>query len=788
GAIISIILKEYIDASIILIVITMNAIIGVIQVYKAEKAIEALNKLTAPTAYVIRDNKLKEIKANQIVVGDIVQLSVGKYIPADIRLINTEGLLVEESMLTGESQAVEKDSFAIYTKEVVIADQLNMVFMSTYVTHGKAKGIVVRTGMKTEVGKIAKMIDEHEEPTPLQLKLEHLSKILGIVCVLICIAMFIIAILQGRDMFEMLLLAISLAVAAIPEGLPAVVTIVLALGVQVMSKKKAIVRKLHSVETLGALSVICSDKTGTLTKNQMQVVECIDSNNQDGKDNDMLMKCLILCNDVYINDKELIGEATEKALVEYATKFGYNKTEEELKYKRINEISFDSTRKMMNTLYSYNNKMYVFAKGAIETILSKCSYIMIDEIKVKLDKYYIYNINEKINELASKALRVIGLAIKIDNVIEDKDMDRGLIFIGMVGLIDPPREEAKESVELAHKAGIDVVMITGDHPNTAYSIAKQLNICNNTNEVMSGKELDKYTQTELNKLIINYHVFARVTPAHKVAIVNAFKSNNKIVSMSGDGVNDAPALKCANIGIAMGNGSDVCKSASDMILADDNFSTIISAVEEGRNIYLNIQKSVLYLLSCNLGEIMALVLAIACMPHIISILSAIQILWVNLVTDAFPALALGIDPKDKYLMKEQPRLPNESLFSNGGYAFTICNGLFIGTITIVAFRYGLNTNETTAQTMAFMVLSISQLFHALNLRSRNHSIFKVGIFNNRFLILTIIFGIALQIIVCSIPFFNIILKTTSLDVVNWIIVFCLSISVIVINEIAKLFK
>lgn len=786
GAIVSIFLKEYIDASIILVVIVLNAIIGVVQEYKAEKAIDALEKLSTPKAYVIRDGYLKEIDSKELVVGDVVELEVGRYIPADMRLISTSNLKVEESTLTGESEAVEKDAGCIYPDEVNISDQKNMVFMSTYVTYGKARGVVVRCGMNSEVGKIARMLDEtKEEMTPLQVRLAQLSKILGIISVSICVAMFLVAILQGRDLFDMLLLSISLAVAAIPEGLPAVVTIVLALGVQVMSKNNAIIRKLHAVETLGSVSVICSDKTGTLTQNKMHVVSTYCDGELRNK-NKELLRGFALCNDAVVQQVEILGEPTETALLGFCEAEGMHKDQIDLSYVRVNEIPFDSNRKLMTTVHQHEKEYVAYTKGAIEKVLSLCTHVKINQRTIRLNEYERNRIMEASRKVSSDAQRVLALAMKPMRDPYESGIENKMVFIGFAGLIDPPRVEVKDSIRLCHDAGIQVVMITGDHPLTAFAIARQLDIAKKESQVITGKGLDELSDEELYNKVQGYCVFARVTPQHKVRIVNAFKKHHQVVAMSGDGVNDAPSLKNADIGIAMGkSGTDVCKQASDMILADDNFATIVEAVEQGRNIYLNIQKAVLYLLSCNLGEIMSLFLAIVCMPHVVSTLSAIQILWVNLVTDAFPALALGVDPKDQFIMKEKPRDRKESLFAHGGMIFTVLNGMFIGTITLVAFRYGLNVGEAKAQTMAFMVLSISQLFHALNLRSRTHSILEVGFMKNKWLILTIFFGIALQVAVCQLPIFNMLLKTVSLDLVSWGIVFGMSFSIILINEISK---
>ncbi len=788
GAIVSIFLKEYMDACIILVVIVLNAIIGVIQEFKAEKAIDALEKLSEPKAYVLRDGYLKEINSEDLVVGDIVELEAGRYIPADMRLLTSTNLKVEESTLTGESEAIEKQADIVYPDEMHIADQRNMVFMSTYVTYGKAQGMVVRCGMDSEVGKIARMLDEtKEDMTPLQQRLAHLSKILGMLSLGVCAAMFVVAILQGRNLFDMLLLSISLAVAAIPEGLPAVVTIVLALGVQVMSKQNAIVRKLHAVETLGSVSVICSDKTGTLTQNKMHVVSSY-ANGMLQEVNEELLKGMVLCNDASISQNEVLGEPTETALLCFGEKQGFHKKDLDMKYVRVNEIPFDSNRKRMTTIHQHEREVVAYTKGALEKILAMCTSVWQDGKAVRMSNYEKQRILEASRQVSEDAQRVLALARKTLKSPYEDNVENKMCFIGFVGLMDPPREEVKDAIARCYKAGIRVAMITGDHPLTALAIARRLGIAKQETEVITGNQLDAMSDEELCASVKGYRVFARVTPQHKVRIVQAFKQNDLVVAMGGDGVNDAPSLKQADIGIAMGQGgTDVCKQASDMILADDNFATIVKAVEEGRGIYENIQKAILYLLSCNLGEIMSLFLAIICMPHVVSTLSAIQILWVNLITDAFPALALGVDPMEWDIMEQQPRNAKESLFAHGGWMFTILNGMFIGTITLVAFRYGLNSSPAKAQTMAFMVLSLSQLFHALNLRSRTHSIFAVGLFKNKWLILTFLFSTALQIAVCQLPIFNFILKTVPLDMMSWGLVFGLSASVILINEASKWF-
>lgn len=785
ACIVSIFLKEIMDACIILFVLLVNATIGFLQEYKAEKAIEALKKLSAPQVHVKRDGFIQKVDASTLVVGDIVILEAGNYVPADIRLLKATSLQVEESILTGESDVVLKDADIVYPNHCDPCDQKNMVFMSTFVCKGHAVGVVCACAKESEVGKIAALLNEEKkDKTPLQKRLALLSKYLGIVTIALCVCMFIIYRLQNRAFFEILLLSISLAVAAIPEGLPAVVSIVLALGVSNMSKQKAIVKNLPSVETLGSVSVICCDKTGTLTQNKMQVQKVLDATIK-AKDNDAILQCMALCNNAAQSKDTWVGEPTEIALLQYVVKKQaietYTKT-----YPRIHEIAFDSKKKYMISVHAYQNEYYAFMKGALEKVLERCSYYLKDDEICLLTLKHKEKIMEEATLLANASLRILAFAKKRIPYPEHLDENANFIFVGLCGLMDPPREGVKESVETCINAGIKVVMISGDNASTASAIAQNLNIIQNKQQVLTKTQLDMLSDVQLEQKIHQYRVFARVTPKDKVRLVNAFKKCGEVVCMSGDGVNDAPALKCSDIGVAMGkNGSDVCKQSSDIILSDDNFSTIVHAIEEGRNIYLNIQKAVLYLLSCNLGEIIALFLASLCMPDVVSTLHAVQILWVNLVTDSFPALSLGVDPKDRFIMQEKPRDSKESIFGKDGLIFTILNGTLIGTLSVVAFRYGLNTSETMGQTMAFMVLSISQLLHALNLTSSKHSLLEVGVFKNRWLILTIVLSIIVQISVCHIPLFQIILKTCALSLKAWMIVFALSFVVILVNEISK---
>ncbi|MDM0910709.1 MAG: calcium-transporting P-type ATPase, PMR1-type [Clostridium perfringens] len=802
AAIISAFLGEISDALIILLVIIINAVIGVIQESKAEKALDALKELSTPKALVKRDGSLKEILSEDIVPGDIVIIDAGRYIPGDLRLIDTANLKIEESAFTGESVPSEKDASFLPDKEIPIGDQNNMAFMSTLATYGRGVGVVVGTGMNTEIGKIAKMIEQEEnDETPLQKKLSELGKILGFLAVGICILIFIISFFQGRDLLEMFLTSISLAVAAIPEGLPAIVAIVLALGVQRMVKKNAIIRKLPAVETLGSVSIICSDKTGTLTQNKMTVTTVYTNDsyikesefNLNDNESKLLVDCMVLCNDATYSEKSQTGDPTEIALLESTFKLNILKEKLEKEFKRIDEIPFDSDRKLMTTVNLVDDKKArVFTKGALDSILSICNKISVNGKLVDFSKEYKAKVLENSNIMSDKALRVLAFAYKDiskENIVLDS-LEKDLVFIGMVGMIDPPRLEVKDSIKLCKSAGITPVMITGDHKNTAFAIANELGIAEDISQAITGHEIDKFKEEEFNEKIINYRVFARVSPEHKVKIVKAFKSHGNIVSMTGDGVNDAPSLKAADIGVAMGiTGTDVSKGASDMILTDDNFSTIVSAVEEGRKIYLNIKKSIVFLLSCNLGEILTLFTAILLNWN--SPLQPIHILWVNLITDSFPALALGVDKTKEDVMNNPPRNPKESIFIKSDKIQLIINGVLIGGITLFAFKLGERLYADSlihAQTMAFVVLSVSQLFLSLSLRSNTKSAFSLGIFSNKYLVYSILLGIFLQVIIISISFIANIFKVTPLLLYDWIVVILVSLIPFAINEILKLFR
>lgn len=808
------------DTVIILIVIIVNAIIGVMQENKAEKSLEALQKLSSHAAKVIRDGKMTVIPSRELVPGDVVILETGDYIPADLRVVEEFNLKSQEAALTGESVPVEKSAEKIEEEKVGIGDRVNMLFSSSLVTYGRGKGIVVETGMNTEVGKIADIINTSEETqTPLQVKLDKLGKTLGIAALFICAVIFVVGLLYGKEPIHMFMSAVSLAVAAIPEGLPAVSTIVLAIGVQRMVKKNAIVKRLPAVETLGSATVICSDKTGTLTQNKMTVQKVfynhktlkLEEIHEIDEDLKKLVYSSMLCNDTKIaEDKTLAGDPTETALVDFGFKLKFEPSIYQ-DMPRVGEIPFDSDRKLMTTINKVNGIYTVFTKGGVDELLTRSKYCLINgEVKQELEAYKaeIYKANEA---MAKDALRVLAIAYRqLDHEPtkeEVKEIENDLIFVGMVGMIDPPREEAKDAVAKCKTAGIKPVMITGDHKITAIAIAKALGILENENEAITGSALEEMSDEELTANIRNYSVYARVSPEHKVRIVRAWQANGEVVAMTGDGVNDAPALKNADIGCAMGVvGTDVAKEAADVILTDDNFATVVSAVEEGRRIYDNILKAIQFLLSSNVGEIITLFVAIMATPFIASAfgiadigalepLLPIHILWINLVTDSLPALALAFDPASRDIMNRKPMKPGKGIFTKGMTWRIIYQGVMIGAITLIAFCIGLATpgieehmRITVGQTMAFCVLALSQLVHVYNVRNNHVSIFKTGIFNNRTLILATLASAALMFIILLVPPLREVFSIAALPVENIVEVILLVFSPIVIVELFKLFK
>ena len=810
------------DVIIIMAVIIINSIIGTVQEVKAQTSLEALKKLSSPESTVIRDGKHVRVKASELVVGDIVVLEEGDTVGADIRLIESSNLKANESSLTGESVPVEKDASVVFSSSVAIGDRVNQAYMSTPITYGRGKGIVVNTAMKTEIGKIAKALDnDEEELTPLQKVLEKLGKILGIICAIIVVVVFVVDalwIISGgvdamknlNSWIDALLSSIALAVAAIPEGLATVVTIVLSIGVSRMVKANTIVRKLPSVETLGAVSVVCSDKTGTLTQNKMTVLEAYTLNlyyktedfveNNANKDLRLLAKGMSLCSNASV-DEGLYGDPTEIALVAFANQFNMHKKDLEKATPRINELPFDSVRKMMTTLNNDNGNIIHYTKGALDSILKHTNRIL-DKGEIRsITKEDIDKIYEANSYFSDKALRVLALAYDNKEKIEEEN----LIFIGLVAMIDPPRAEAKPAVSKFKEAGITTVMITGDHKDTAFAIASELGIVETKDQCIMGEEIDKLSEEELKEVCKTCRVFARVSPENKVSIVKAFKANGNICAMTGDGVNDAPSLKAADIGIAMGiTGTDVAKGAADMVLTDDNFASIEKAVEEGRGIFANIKKTVLFLLSSNFAEVFGMLIIIILgfpAPFI-----AIHLLWVNLITDSLPAIALGMDPKDPNNMKQKPRNANESLFAHGGWWVTGGYGIVITLAVIIAylsafFMNGMYTwndiaycaNEEVihlAQTMAFTTLAFSELFHMLGMSNMDKSVFTIFKNKNYMMLVAFIVGVALQLFVVEVPGVRDVFNTAGdkMNWTHWLITMVMSLLPLIVHEIVILVK
>lgn len=778
AASISMLLGEYSDTLIILSVILVNALVGVIQEGKAQRALHALKEMSSPKALLIKDGNTTEIPAADLIPGDEVLLDAGRQVPADLLITESNCLKIEESALTGESLPVEKDT-----------GTHNRAYLSTNVTYGRGKGTVTAIGMDTEIGKIASLINEAPaESTPLQKRLSDLGKLLSILSIALCALLFLIAIIQHRNVMEMLITAISLAVAAVPEGLAAIVTMVLALSVSRMVKVNTIVKKLPSVETLGCVSVVCSDKTGTLTQNKMSVTACytdgrlLPPKELSREAHRSFIEGFALCNDASAR----IGDPTELALLDMAAGLHVYRPVLETRLPRMDEIPFDSDRKMMTTLHRMGSSSVSYTKGSPDEILKRCTHIRLDGKVVPFTPSHKQKIRNAIKEMSSRALRVLALAMRTG---DRKATEKELIFIGLAGMKDPIRPGVAEAVESCQKAGVKVVMITGDRVDTAYAIAGELSIADSMSQCMTGSQLDHLPDAEFKKAVRNIRVFAQVSPSHKTKIVKALKETGNVVAMTGDGVNDAPSLKSADVGIAMGKaGTDVAKNASDIILTDDNFATIVKAIEQGRSIYANIKKSVLFLLSSNFGEIITMLTAI--LFGFASPLKPSHILWINLITDSLPALSLGVDCSDtSHFMKRPPRPKDENLFADGGLSCTVFYGLLIGFISISAFLYlpiqtlrasGIAITPshirellllpdvlTRSQTYAFTVLGMSQLFHAIGMRDVDCSLFRMKHFTNKLMMLAVVLGIALQALVTTVPYFIKAFGTVPLSFSDW---------------------
>lgn len=797
---------ELVDAVIIMLVVILNAIFGVFQETKAENAINALKEMSAPDAHVRRGAQVVTVKSDDLVPGDIVLLEAGDIVPADLRLIEGAALKIEEAALTGESVATDKQFNVLEDETLGLGDRTNMAYMNTNVTYGRATGVVVATGMQTQMGQIAGMLNKTAETqTPLQANLQQLGKVLTILILIIAVIVFVIGLLRGEEtLLNMLLTAISLAVAAIPEGLPAIVTITLALGTQRMVKRHALIRKLPAVETLGSTDVIASDKTGTLTQNKMTVERLytdghlLNAATKHDDNNDLLVKVMVLANDTKQTPDGLQGDPTETALVQYA--LNHDKLVDQLiaDNPRVAEIPFDSERKLMTTIHQSADGIFAATKGAPDALLNRVTQIEINGSVQPLDEQTREQILRQNHELATQALRVLAFAYKplqtVPEAPTSESVENDLIFVGLIGMIDPERPEAAESVTRAHQAGIKTIMITGDHRDTAQAIAVRLGIVQEGEDdaVITGAQLDEQDETTFAKNVKKYRVYARVAPEHKVRIVKAWQKHGKVVAMTGDGVNDAPALKTADIGVGMGiTGTEVSKGASEMVLADDNFATIVVAVEEGRKVFANIQKSIQYLLSANLGEVLTLF-----MMTILGwqILAPVQILWINLVTDTFPAIALGVEPTERNIMKRPPRGRTSNFLSGGVLSSIIYQGILEGLLTLGVYAYALwmplhTSSEqihADALTMAFATLGLIQLFHAFNSKSIHQSLFTIGFWKNKYFNWAILVAFLLLAMTIWLPGFNQLFHVTHLELSQWAVVALAGIMMIVIVELVKL--
>lgn len=796
AAIISVIVDphEVIDSIIILVVVVLNAILGLIQENNAQKALAELEKMSSPYAKVIRDGQTISIEAKEVVPGDIIVLEAGDSIPSDGRIIASYNLKVDESALTGESVPVDKIDTVLDQAEASLGDRINMVYASCNVTYGRGLALVVTSGSNNEIGKIASMLKQ-EKPgnTPLQDRLDQIGKMIGAMCIGICMVVFVLEVMTGLSYIDAFKTAVALAVAAIPEGLATVVTVVLALSVQRMVKKNAIIKKLPAVETLGSTSVVCSDKTGTLTQNKMTLVKAYLPNQEvkivDGDNDPDLIKMLnyfTLCSDGKITtvdgEEQAIGDPTETALVKASLNKGYSKEDLEAKLPRVSELAFDSERKMMTVFVQQKDRILQITKGGPDVIFDRCTGIDIDQASQA-------NI-----EMSQDALRVLAIGVRewdeLPGEINSEAVENELTFVGLIGMIDPPRQEAKAAIAEAKRAGVRTVMITGDHVVTASAIARELGILRPGDQAIMGSELEKMSDDKLKENIENYSVYARVAPEHKVRIVKAWQSKGKVVAMTGDGVNDSPALNAADIGCAMGiTGTDVAKGAASMILTDDNFATIIQSIKEGRGIYDNIKKDVQFLLSGNIGEVVCIFLAsiislIFAKEHLGSPLLPIHLLWVNLITDSLPAFALGFEPVESDVMDRKPRPKDESFFANGLGFRIVWQGLMIGGLTLVAYYIGNANNHYVGMTMAFLTLCGTELVHSFNVKS-NHSILGKNLFTNKYLFYSLFVGLGLQIILVTVPFLRNIFKLHTLDINQLLIVIGLCFSTVIFSELEK---
>lgn len=785
-------ISEIVDGAIIMAIVLMNAIFGMLQENKAEKSLQALENMSQPEAIVMRDGQQIKIRSERVVPGDILVLEAGTILPADCRLIQSSSLIVDEASLTGESHAVEKDAKCVCAENTPLSERRNMVYNGTNVVKGRGLALVVSVGKSSELGKIAGVISEtKKELTPLQKGIKDLGKVVTYLILGIAVVTFIIEIIAKHNPMEAFLTSVAISVAAIPESMPAVITIIMSLGVSRLAKKRAIVKHMHSVETLGCCDVICSDKTGTITQNKMEIkaIFCDNqlsySRSNVGKDFPLLLDAMVLCNDCLPTDNGYGGDPTEVALVNFAKKYGNDKMICEGKNIRLSDIPFDSERKLMSTINMYNGEKMAFVKGAVDMLLARCKKILISGIELDLTDDRRAEIVAANSAMASKALRVLAFAIKkVDD--ESNYREEELVFVGLAGMMDPPRPEVKEAVKKCRKAGMRPIMITGDHAETAFAVAKEIGIVSRKNQIMTGVEIDQLTDEELEKRLKTVSVFARVSPENKSRIVEGLKKLGHVVAMTGDGVNDAASMKKANIGIGMGiTGTDVAKEVADIIITDDNFATIVIAVEEGRKVYKNIQKTVKFLFSANMGEILALFLATMIFPHY-TFLTPIQILFVNLITDSLPAIALGVEPAEKDLMDAKPRAKSKGLFSDGNGTMTIIMGIVQTILTLSSYCIGLFVyGEASAVSMAFYTLNIVQCFYLLSIRTEQ-SIFKTNPFSNKFCNISMLFAAGLLTLIAATPLHKV-LKLASLNGLEWLWIILVSLMMIVASEICKYF-